>query len=59
MAPRVTKLIEVLTLAGLTLPGVTVYRCWPEFVWMYAGVAILILLSVAWFISKGTRRDAS
>ena len=34
-------IVDLAVLAGLALPGVTIYRCWPDFLFAYAGAAIL------------------
>lgn len=50
--------VDLLCVAGLGLPGVTVYRLWPDFVYAYSGAALLALVLCGWLLSKRSR-DAS
>lgn len=51
-------IVDVLCVAGLALPGVTVYRRWPDFIYLYAGAAMLAFVAVGWLLSPRTKNAA-
>jgi hypothetical protein len=50
-----TTILDLMCVAGLALPGVTVYRRWPDFIYLYAGAAILALVAVGWLIARSPK----
>lgn len=51
---KALSLIELFAAVGLTLPSLTVYWRWPEFVPAYCGVALLAFMGLARFLSRGS-----
>ena len=51
-------IVDVCCVVGLALPGVTVYRCWPDYVFMYAGAALLALVMIGWLLARRPTDDS-
>ena len=49
--------LDVICVTGLALPGITIYRRWPDFIFLYAGASLLALLGLARLIVKGPTDD--
>jgi hypothetical protein len=51
-------LVDGLCVMGLALPGVTVYRLWPDFIYLYAGAGLLALVAAGWFLARMSPNDS-
>lgn len=51
-------LVDCLAVIGLILPGITVYKRCPDYIFVYAGAAMLVLLIVGVFMARRPKHGA-
>lgn len=45
-------LVDIILLLALALPGITIYRLAPDFIFAYSGAALLAVIGAGWLLAR-------